>query len=103
MGREQRRAQQRAERRQRQAPQSRPAGPMMSTAGPADGPQRKGSLLKPRWAQDIFSELKKVTWPNRREVGNLTFVVIVVALLIGAVLGTADLAFGWFVEQTILR
>ncbi|GMU41846.1 MAG: hypothetical protein AMXMBFR23_27120 [Chloroflexota bacterium] len=102
MGREQRRAQQRAERRQRQAPQARPQGPMISTSAPSEAP-RKGSFFKPRWAQDILSELKKVTWPSRREVGNLTFVVIVVALAIGAVLGAADLAFGWVVEQTILR
>lgn len=102
MGREMRRAQQRAERRQRQAPQARQQGPMINPSAPTEAP-RKGSFFKPRWAQDILSELKKVTWPSRREVGNLTFVVIVVALAIGAVLGVADLAFGWFVEQTILR
>ncbi|MDA0270868.1 MAG: preprotein translocase subunit SecE [Chloroflexi bacterium] len=103
MGREMRRAQQRAERRQRQGPQSRPSSPIMGTSSAADGPPRKGSFFKPRWAQDILSELKKVTWPSRRDVGNLTFVVIVVSLLIGAVLGTADLVFGWVIEQTILR
>jgi len=52
---------------------------------------------------DIISELRKVTWPSRREVMNLTVVVLVVSLLLGAVLGVADLGFGWFVEETILR
>jgi preprotein translocase subunit SecE len=104
MGREQRRQQQRAERRQRTGRQtsSRPAGPSMSTSAPNEAP-RKSSLLKPRWAMDIISELRKVTWPSRREVMNLTVVVLVVSLLLGALLGVADLGFGWLVEQTILR
>ncbi|MEX2376379.1 MAG: preprotein translocase subunit SecE [Dehalococcoidia bacterium] len=107
MGREQRRAQQRAERQQQQR-QQRPGrqaqrqGPQMSTSAPGDPPGR-GSFFKPRWALDIISELKKVTWPSRREVANLTFVVIVVSLILGAFLGTADLGFGWVVEETILR
>lgn len=74
----------------------------MSTSDPHE-PPRRSSFFKPRWALDIISELKKVTWPSRRDVMNLSFVVIVVALLLGAVLGVADLGFGWFVEQTILR
>lgn len=105
MGREMRRAQQRAERRQQRQQRSQPqrTTPQVtaSTSSPSEAP-RKGSFFKPRWARDIISELRKVTWPNRREVGNLTFVVIVVSLLLGMVLGAADLAFGWLVEQTIL-
>src|SRR5690606_620618 len=99
MGREQRRAQQRAERRQQRnagrQTASRSAAPAMSTSSPAE-PARRGSLLRPRWATDIISELRKVTWPSRREVANLTVVVLVVSLLLGMVLGAADLAFGWF-------
>jgi preprotein translocase SecE subunit len=103
MGREMRRAQDRAQRRQQQrARQQRATPPATSTAGPASE-GRKGSFFKPRWALDIISELRKVTWPDRRDVANLTVVVIVVALLLGAVLGTADLGIGWLVEQTILR
>jgi preprotein translocase subunit SecE len=60
-------------------------------------------LLKPAWITDIINELRKVTWPSRQEVGYLTTVVIIVSLIVGAILGTADLGFGWFVEQTILR
>ena len=104
MGREQRRAQQRAERRQQRPSRSQGqrSAPPVSTSTPGE-PPRKGSLLRPRWATDIISELKKVTWPSRRDVGNLSFVVIVMSLLLGAVLGVADLGFGWLVEQTILR
>ena len=104
MGREQRRQQQRAERRQRTGRQtsSRAAAPSMSTSSPTEAP-RQGSFFKPRWAMDIISELRKVTWPSRREVMNLTVVVLVVSLILGMFLGSADLGIGWFVEETILR
>ncbi|MEX2373453.1 MAG: preprotein translocase subunit SecE [Dehalococcoidia bacterium] len=104
MGREQRRAQQRAERRQQRGRGAQPqrSAPQMSTGGGGGEAPRKGSFLRPRWAMDIISELRKVTWPGRREVANLTFVVLVVSLLLGMVLGAADLVFGWLIEQTLL-
>ena len=108
MGREARRAQARAERRQRRQAKSgsrAPRNPAATAAAPAAPEQARtrGSLFRPAWITDIISELRKVTWPSRQEVGYLSFVVIVVSLIIGAILGAADLAFGWFVEQTILR
>jgi preprotein translocase SecE subunit len=103
MGREMRRAQERAERRQKQrAAQPGRMAPTL-TAPPTPGEQTRGSLLKPRWALDIISELRKVTWPTRRETANLTAVVIIVSLLLGVVLGGADLLFGWLVEHTLLH
>ncbi len=106
MGREARRQQERAERRQKQreaASPRRAAGPTFSAPAAPGEDTRGGSLLKPRWAMDIFSELKKVTWPTRQETANLTGVVIIVSLALGVLLGGADLLFGWIVEQTILR
>jgi len=100
-----RRAQERAERRQKQreaAAPRRAAAPILS-APSTSGEDRGGSLLKPRWAMDIISELRKVTWPTRKETANLTGVVIIVSLALGVVLGGADLLFGWLVEQTLLR
>lgn len=107
MGREARRAQARAERRQQRGSRGSsgtPRNPAM-TAAPAHSEQhrQRGSFFRPAWITDIISELRKVTWPSRQEVGYLSFVVIVVSLVVGAVLGIADLGFGWFVEQTILR
>ena len=104
MGREARRAQERAERRQKQreaAPGRAPAPALSAPAAPGD--ERPSSLLKPRWAMDILSELRKVTWPSRRETANLTGVVIIVSLALGVVLGGADLFFGWLIQQTLLR
>ena len=104
MGRAARRAQQRAERRQRRQQGQASQRPTVTAPGPpVESPQRAGSIFRPRWAADIISELRKVTWPTRRETANLTFVVIVVSMLFGAILGVADLGFSWFIEQTILR
>ena len=107
MGREARRAQARAERRAKrgQGPGGRTRNPAAVAAQPShvDQTRSRGSFLKPAWITDIISELRKVTWPSRQEVGYLTTVVIIVSLIVGAILGTADLGFGWFVEQTILR
>jgi preprotein translocase SecE subunit len=107
MGREARRAQARAEQRAKrgQGSTARSRNPAATAAQPsyADQARSRGSLLKPAWIMDIISELRKVTWPSRQEVGYLTTVVIIVSLIVGAILGTADLGFGWFIEQTILR
>jgi len=105
MGREARRAQDRADRRQKQRAATAPRRAATAISAPSTpGEQaRRGSLLRPLWARDIISELRKVTWPLRRETANLTGVVIIVSLALGVVLGGADLLFGWLVEQTLLR
>ena len=104
MGRSARRAQQRAERRQQQQPVRASRRPQVSvTAAHAEGARRGGAFFKPRWATDIVSELRKVTWPTRRDTTHLTVVVIVVAALVGALLGGADIGFSWLIEHTVLR
>jgi preprotein translocase SecE subunit len=60
-------------------------------------------LLRPRWAEDIISELRKVTWPTREETWNLTWVVVLVAGAVGVFLGGVDMFFNWLIEQTLLR
>jgi preprotein translocase subunit SecE len=40
---------------------------------------------------DIFSELRKVTWPSREETRNLTIVVIGLSVTLGLFLGGIDL------------
>jgi preprotein translocase subunit SecE len=101
MGRASRRAQERADRRQKRQ-QTAPARSSVSAPAVTDGGAR-GSLLRPRWLLDILSELRKVTWPTRQETAHLTLVVIIVSILFGIVLGGADLGFSWLIENTILR
>ena len=40
--------------------------------------------------QDVVSELRKAVWPTREETMRLTWVVIVVAAVVGSMLGVLD-------------
>jgi preprotein translocase subunit SecE len=42
-------------------------------------------------ANEVSSELKKVTWPTAKEVRAATFVVIVMAIISAVILGLFDL------------
>jgi len=53
--------------------------------------------------EDITSELRKVSWPTRDETVYLTTVVIVVALVVGMLLGGIDLFFNWLIDRLLLR
>lgn len=49
--------------------------------------------------QDVVAEMKKVTWPDRQQVRQLSIGVIVLSLFIGAVIALMDLVFqGIFVR-----
>lgn len=46
-----------------------------------------------RFVQEVWAELKKVTWPSRQETIKLTLVVITVAAAIGFFVGGLDILF----------
>ena len=49
--------------------------------------------------QDVVAEMKKVTWPDRTQVRQMSIGVIVLSLFIGAVIALMDLIFqGIFVR-----
>jgi preprotein translocase SecE subunit len=79
------------------------------TAAPTRGqrqaaPQKRGLRIgQPRWFEETVSELKKVTWPTLAETRYLAGVVILVALLVGALLGTIDIFFNWLIDRLLLR
>ena len=45
-----------------------------------------------------FEEMKKVTWPTKKETRNYTYLVIGVSLGIAAFLGALDFIFTYFLE-----
>ncbi len=55
-----------------------------------------------KFVGDIIAELKKVTWLTRREAAYLTFLVLVVSIIVGIILGTADLGFYNIVQNFFL-
>ncbi|MEK7067536.1 MAG: preprotein translocase subunit SecE [Patescibacteria group bacterium] len=54
------------------------------------------------YIKDSIEEVKKVTWPTRRETKNYTLLVIVISLILAAYLGILDYIFNWLLER-ILR
>lgn len=48
-------------------------------------PRRIGKFLK-----EVRLEMKRVTWPNRREVSGATWVVIVTVVIIALFIGVVD-------------
>jgi preprotein translocase subunit SecE len=46
-----------------------------------------------KYFSEIWAELKKVTWPTRREAIRLTLLVLAISASIGAVLSLVDIGF----------
>jgi preprotein translocase subunit SecE len=46
-----------------------------------------------KWWRETIGELRKVVWPTRKEALRLTWIVIVVIVIMGAVLGLLDFGF----------
>ena len=85
----------------------RPLGPRTPRqtrgAKPPSQPKRGFRPRVPGFLDDIISELKKVTWPTRKETAYLTMVVIIVAVAAGIVLGLVDVVFSWLIDKALLR
>ncbi|GIW06010.1 MAG: hypothetical protein KatS3mg060_0815 [Dehalococcoidia bacterium] len=56
-----------------------------------------------RFARDIISELKKVTWPSAQQVRELTIVVIALSTAVGVILGGIDWLFSKLMEVLLLN
>ncbi len=66
------------------------------TKKPAARKEKKAGIVK--FFRSVISEMKKVTWPTRKELTNYTIVVIVVVLIVAAVVGVMDLGFGQLLQ-----
>ena len=53
--------------------------------------------------QDVRSELKKVTWPSRKEVYSTTLVVIATSIFFGFYLWGLDIAFSRILSLVLAR
>lgn len=102
--------------RRKQAKQPKSRGEGSGGARPVSAPttQRQSSTRRerssgggilswrPRFIMDVVNELRKVVWPTRDDVVYLTIVVVIIAIIFGAVLGGIDIAFGWLIDHTLL-
>ena len=61
---------------------------------------RKSTRQQPnairRYINETMGELRKVSWPTRKEATNLTFIVIVVTVGMGLFLGLFDFIYSKF-------
>ena len=57
----------------------------------------------PRYFRDSFSELAKVTWPNRKQSRQLTFAVIVFACIFAALVSAVDSGFDRVFKKVFLK
>ena len=48
---------------------------------------------------EVIAELKKVVWLSKREAAYLTLIVLIVAIVVGLLLGAVDLGFTKGVER----
>jgi preprotein translocase subunit SecE len=51
---------------------------------------------------DIIGELRKVTWPSRRDTVRLTIMVLIVCIVVGIFLGALDYGFSELVAKLFL-
>ncbi|HSA84378.1 MAG TPA: preprotein translocase subunit SecE [Patescibacteria group bacterium] len=59
-------------------------------------------MTKPaQFLREVYDELKLVKWPKRRDVVNLTGVVILISVLVGLYIGGIDYLFTWITELII--
>ena len=54
-----------------------------------------------QYLAESWSELKKVAWPTRQVVLNLTLIVLVVGVAVGAYIGALDLALARAVDVVL--
>lgn len=56
-----------------------------------------------KFVNDIISELKKVTWPTRREATYLTTLVIIFTVAVAIALGVIDYGFSKLMNIILLK
>lgn len=57
--------------------------------------KKKGSMERmSKYFREVKSEIKKIVWPDKKQVANNTGVVLVTILLVGVVIWTLDIIFG---------
>ncbi len=50
-----------------------------------------------------IAEIKKVSWPTKKETMQYTILVIVLSLAVAALLGGLDYIFNWLIQKLLTR
>jgi preprotein translocase SecE subunit len=65
-------------------------------------PERKHGFPGAQFISECWAELKKVDWPNQKQVIQATVVVLIACAIVGTYLWLADLVFRPLVEKVFL-
>ena len=67
---------------------------------PAKKTEKKPNRIA-RWFKDLRGELKKVTWPTKKDMINYSIVVLVFIVIMGVIIGVIDLGAGKLVDLMV--
>jgi preprotein translocase subunit SecE len=78
-------------------------GVASALGGPRDSRRTEGGETKNvtrirRYFDEVWSELKKVSWPTRDQVRNLTVLVFVISFVVGVYITVLDTIFRGFIS-----
>ena len=81
------------------------AGRFIAIKAPEQGKRENGKMEKVDKAKEFFSEarveLKKVTWPTRKELLSTTAIVLLLVFLIAFFLGVVDLGLVKIIKNVV--
>jgi preprotein translocase SecE subunit len=77
------------------------AAPMGRAPGPGEAAHGRGGSRFLNFLRACWAELQRVQWPDRRQVGQATMVVLGFVLIAGAFLGFADFVAEQIVDSII--
>lgn len=49
------------------------------------------------WFKEIKAEYHKIAWPNKEELGKMTFTVVVTCIIFGVMITSFDAVFGFII------
>jgi preprotein translocase subunit SecE len=92
MNRQMKRAQERAEKQQKRAGTAKPT-PSQAAAKRSSAPEKRKRTGPRQFLREVRQELKKVDWPNRKELITYTVVVLVTVTVLTAYVFGLDRVF----------
>jgi preprotein translocase subunit SecE len=54
-----------------------------------------------QFVEEVQLEMKRVTWPDRNQLRNATFVILVFVIILAIIIGAMDAVFSWLVRTII--
>jgi preprotein translocase SecE subunit len=58
---------------------------------------REGAKTFAEFLRDVTGEVKKITWPDREQLRQLTLVILGFVTLVAVVIGTMDIVLQWII------